>query len=82
MIEVVALGGDAGAVVLRNATNDPVDLSGCFHCQFPSYWAPPPFLLPAGSTVTAHVGTGDGTDTDLFASGAFGALGASGEVAL
>lgn len=82
LIEVVALGGDAGAVVLRNVTDAPVDLSGWFLCQFPNYWGLPPLVLPSGETVTAHVGAGEGTDTDLFSNGTFGTLGASGEMAL
>ena len=80
MIEVVALSGAAGSVRLRNTTADPVDLNGWFLCQFPSYWPMPPLMLPAGEAVTVHVGEGEETDTELFAAGGFGTLGASGEV--
>ncbi|PZC47590.1 MAG: hypothetical protein DK306_001160 [Chloroflexi bacterium] len=82
VVEAVALGGNDGAVVLRNRSDADVDLSGWFICQFPNYWPMPPLVLSAGAAVTAHVGMGEGTDTDLFANGAYGPLGETGEIGI
>jgi len=80
--QVVNLAGTTSSVTMRNTTADAVDLSGWHLCQFPDYWPLPPLVLAAGATVTAHVGSGESTDTDLFSNGAFGTLGASGEIAI
>ena len=82
VISAVTIGGAGGALSITNLSGAPVDLSGWYVCNFPTYWPIPSRMLGAGESLTIHGGSGTDTATDLFAGGGFGSFGATGEVAL
>jgi len=75
--QVEVLEGD-GSYTIMNVGGAPLDLTGWFACQRPSYWPFPSMTLGVGESLTVHMGAGTNDTSNLFAGGGLGTLQNSG----
>ena len=74
VITRVDLGGSSGAITITNVGADTINLDGWWLCQQPDYWPFPDVDLAPNASLVISAGSGDNTDSTLFANGAVGSL--------